>query len=112
MTEVYDANYDDESASLDFNRIGLLLMVIKEAILHGSAFTSIIAEANAELTAINADALAIGNDRAKAKAAADAETQAQINAAAQAKAETTVKVAEANGPGTDATATTAIDRRL
>ena len=76
----YDNRNDRTVSDLDFNRIGLLLMVIKESVLHGPSFTNIIAEANFELLDINTHALEFATTRAKTKADAEAKIKADEQA--------------------------------
>ena len=76
---------------IDFNRVGLLLQVITEAISHGTAYRDIVAEANLELQGYNEvarqDGLERAADKAKAEAVAAAELQArQDELAAEAEA--------------------------
>lgn len=58
-------------SEVDFNRVGMLLLIVKEAIPHGTAFRGIISAANAELKAIDDEALA--EEEAAKQAAAEEE---------------------------------------
>ena len=66
--------------SIDFNRVGLLLHVVTEAVGHGAAFRDIVAEANFELLQMNEVARQDGLKRAQAKAEADAKAAAELQA--------------------------------
>jgi hypothetical protein len=77
--------------SVDFNRVGLLLHVVTEAVGHGVAYRDIVSEANAELLWHNDCARQDGIKRAAAKT----EEEAQAKAEEQARADELAAEAEA-----------------
>ena len=89
--------------SIDFNRVGLLLHVVTEAVGHGAAFRDIVAEANFELLQMNEVARQDGLKRAQAKAEANAEAAAEHEPDPQ---------SDYVEPDVDATAPTSNGRRL